>query len=631
MKANIRTYEELVSENENLKKILLQKKKTESSLKKSEKKYRTDFIFLNSVLNSQNDIIIFALDKNYCYTSFTKFHKETIKKIWGIDIQIGMNMLDVILNPDDRKKAKANFDRALLGEYFVLSEEYGDKLLYRTFYENYYSSVKNSEGEIIGVSVFVIDITKQKTAELAVLEKENEKNIRIVTDNLPALVCHVDKNLKYLFTNNMYYEIFGFRSEELIGKNIIKVIGKEAFERAYPYIQRALKGEKVGFENVITDKNNCKINIQSIYVPQKTNHEVSGYFVLSWDITARKQTETELTKAKEKAEENEEKLKAISDQTSEGIALSDMNGNYIFVNPSFCKMSGYSQEELLQMTVFDMRAKSQVPGTFNESKIEKPGQPVQATLQRKDGSEYYVEIIGNIITINNQNFVLGTLKDISERVNAELALKKSEENERSRLAKELHDSLGPMLTALKLYIQTMQKIGDAPTLQNIAAKVENVLNETLQTITDVSNNISPHILRKFGLCIGIKNFPENKDLLSGININFDCDFKGRMDEIYEISLYRVIIELINNTIKHSGADKISLKIFKRNQYLFIRYSDNGKGFDIKEVTQNTTRMGLSNIQNRIRNIKGKIKFGKYRNTGFVAKIVIIIPEIANTN
>jgi diguanylate cyclase (GGDEF)-like protein/PAS domain S-box-containing protein len=145
------------------------------------------------------------------------------------------------------------------------------------------------------------------------------------------------------------------------------------------------------------------------------------------DRRERKQAEDELIKAKEKAEGSEEKFKAITNQATEGIALSDLDGNYVFVNPAFCKMTGYSEEELLKMTVFDVKAKTQPHSSFFESKTKMEGLPIQVNLQRKDGTEFYTEIVGRVIKINNKDFVLGTVRDISERKQAEEALKKSEE------------------------------------------------------------------------------------------------------------------------------------------------------------------------------------------------------------
>lgn len=158
-------------------------KKTEQDLVIRKNKYRDDLSLLHSILESPVDIIIFSLDRSYCYTAFTRFHKETMRKIWGVDIGTGMNMIDIISNADDKQKAKLNFDRAMNGEYFVLTEEYGDKHLYRTFYENYYSAVKDANGTIIGVSVFVVDVTQRKRAEqeLVLAKEKAEESDRLKT------------------------------------------------------------------------------------------------------------------------------------------------------------------------------------------------------------------------------------------------------------------------------------------------------------------------------------------------------------------------------------------------------------------------------------------------------------------
>ena len=173
----------------------------EKSFASHENEYRNKFIFLNSILESTTNIIIFSLDTSYCYTAFTKFHRETIKQIWGVDIQVGMNMLDVISSPEDRTKARKNFDRALSGEYFIQEEEYGDAHLSRTFYEDYYSPLKDCNDNIIGLSVFVIDISDRRLSEQKILRLNTLYSIRseiskaIVRVKKPeelfASICHI--------------------------------------------------------------------------------------------------------------------------------------------------------------------------------------------------------------------------------------------------------------------------------------------------------------------------------------------------------------------------------------------------------------------------------------------------------
>ena len=187
-------------------------KKVEEELRESKEKYQKDLAFLKSIFESPIDIIIFALDKNYCYTAFTQFHSKTIKKIWGVDIRIGMNMLDLISNNEDREKAKNNFDRALSGVHFTVTEDYGDVNLYRTFYENYYSSIKNSEGAIVGLSVFVIDVTHRKQSE-----KQLELLSRAIVQS-PVSVIITDKVGKIEYVNPKFTEVSGYTQEDVKGK-----------------------------------------------------------------------------------------------------------------------------------------------------------------------------------------------------------------------------------------------------------------------------------------------------------------------------------------------------------------------------------------------------------------------------
>ena len=164
------------------------RKLAEERLKKNEETTRKNNELLRSILESPQGMIIFSLDRQYCYTAFTISHKETMKKIWGIQIETGINILDVISNPDDQLKAKTNFDRALLGESFIHIEEYGDQALLRTSWENRYSPMYNDNKEVVGLTVFVTDITQRKQAEAEIrkLNEELEQRVHERTAQLEA-------------------------------------------------------------------------------------------------------------------------------------------------------------------------------------------------------------------------------------------------------------------------------------------------------------------------------------------------------------------------------------------------------------------------------------------------------------
>ena len=136
-------------------------------------------------------------------------------------------------------------------------------------------------------------------------------------------------------------------------------------------------------------------------------------------LLVHQQVEQSMASLETEAEHKEGVFKAITDQSTEGITVADTAGNYTFVNPAFCKMVGYSEAELLQMSVFDMKAPEQDHTSFERTKSSQEGLSVEVVLQRKDGSVFVSEVIGQNVTINGSAQVLGTVRDISDYVKAE--------------------------------------------------------------------------------------------------------------------------------------------------------------------------------------------------------------------
>lgn len=127
----------------------------------------------------------------------------------------------------------------------------------------------------------------------------------------------------------------------------------------------------------------------------------------------------DLARLKAAIQKSEGMFKAITEQTTEGITVADTQGTYIFVNNAFCNMMGYTQEELLQMTVFDMKAPEQDQSSFERTKTTREGLAVEVVLQRKDRSTFISEVIGKNIVLGGQQQVLGVVRDISAQVKAE--------------------------------------------------------------------------------------------------------------------------------------------------------------------------------------------------------------------
>lgn len=129
--------------------------------------------------------------------------------------------------------------------------------------------------------------------------------------------------------------------------------------------------------------------------------------------------EREKTQSKGALQASEEKFKAFTNQSVDGISVADPKGNYTYVNPAFCKMVGYTEEELLTMDVFQVTADSQDKATFAKTKGGGEGKPVLVVLKRKDDTDFLAEVVGKNITYNNQHSVLGVIRDVTDREQAE--------------------------------------------------------------------------------------------------------------------------------------------------------------------------------------------------------------------
>ena len=186
-------------------------------LKRSKALIQQSNSLLEAIMASPNNIVVFALDKDYRYLAFNQNHQKTMLAIWGADIEIGANMLDYITYPADRNKAKLNFDRALAGEHFVIIEAYGDDDLQRRYYEDHYSPIREEGNSFIGLTVFLFDITDRRIMEKAL--QESEQRFRhvseLITDFAYSCIKSPDGPFKIDWLTGAVEKITGYTANEI--------------------------------------------------------------------------------------------------------------------------------------------------------------------------------------------------------------------------------------------------------------------------------------------------------------------------------------------------------------------------------------------------------------------------------
>ena len=178
------------------------------------------------------------------------------------------------------------------------------------------------------------------------------------------------------------------------------------------------------------------------------------------------------------------------------------------------------------------------------------------------------------------------------------AVLRTEEKARSRFSKELHDGLGPLLSSAKMSLTALAREEHDAEQREIIDNTTYVIDEAIRSLREISNNLSPHVLNDFGLARG------------------DTDI--------EVILYRVICELINNSLKHAACSAINLSLSQNGSELTLDYTDNGRGFNPQAMMD--CGMGLSNIASRINSLGGTFDIASAKGKGMRAAIRVNTQE-----
>ncbi|MFD2561925.1 sensor histidine kinase [Aquimarina rubra] len=203
-----------------------------------------------------------------------------------------------------------------------------------------------------------------------------------------------------------------------------------------------------------------------------------------------------------------------------------------------------------------------------------------------------------------------------EKANLELSHQKdllhstieTQEEERKRIAQDLHDAISAKLNVVSLSTNVLidgklNKEEQERTLQNILS----VTTKTLESSRRLAHNLLPPILENFGLSAAIEELCDEFISSKKVNIEYAIEYNNLLPKRKELHIFRIIQELLNNSVRHGRAENVILKINDTNEHLEIEYVDNGKGFDITSVNKNKG-IGLKNIESRVEILDGKLSY-----------------------
>lgn len=344
------------------------------------------------------------------------------------------------------------------------------------------------------------------------------------------------------------------------------------------------------------------------------------------DISERKNSER-------KSREHEEHLQRILDTALDGYILADIDGNILDVNPSYCALTGYSREELLSLNIMAIEAALSPEAVASRIRsITELGSVRFETRHRgKSGSIIELEVSISLMP-GNTPLIAAFVRDITERKQSEtrlaalhgevqrsrgrlqrlsLQMIHAQETERGRVARELHDDIGQVLTSMKITFQTVKNLGVEGRAAALIDDTIEMVNQAMQRVRVISQDLRPALLDDLGLVPALRWYVDRHVVAAGIRGRVVGDETDeRLPENVEITCFRVAQEALTNATRHSQAREIGVELLRNENVLRLRIADDGCGFDVDTMRSKPLQekgFGLLSMQERVELLGGRFE------------------------
>jgi PAS domain S-box-containing protein len=491
--------------------------------------------------------------------------------------------------------------------------------------------IRNDRNEIVAAVVTFSDITERRRAE------ESLQLFRNLIDQSNDAIEVIDPiTLRFIDCNESAYRSLGYSREEFLALTVFDID---------PVVDRSMiarfdeKMKESGFatlESLHLRKDGTtfpvEVNVKIVRMEREYRLAVVR------DITRRKQAEEALR-------DSEERYRELFENDKDAIYVHDLNGIYRSVNRAAERLSGYSREEILGKHFRDFVSPEyleQVGETFGKKVGETGETNYEIEIICRDGARVPVEVSSRLIYENGVAVgVQGSARDITERKRAQEALLtysrrllEAQEAERGRIARELHDQIGQMLTALKLNLHAIQfarNEGEASLLIEGNLKM---LDEALEQVRNLSVDLRPLLLDDLGLVTALRWFVDHQAKLTNVRAEFTSDSLDpdlRFASELETACFRIAQEALTNVARHARAKTVTVRLSRNRDYLILLVEDDGVGFDINALQGHAlanATLGLRGMQERAHAVGGRVKIDSATDKGtqLFVELPIAMPD-----
>ncbi len=515
----------------------------------------------------------------------------------------------------------------------------------------------NADGQPVSMLGTIQDITERKRAEEALhkAHAELEQRVRERTEELAManenldIFCRFaedsnegfgmsDFDGRIIYANSTLCRLYGEeKPEDVIGKNVSAYYPQEYLRRRKGELIPALlrEGHWHIEQNVLPRRGKPIQTLQSTFLIRDKDGSPFRIAVVISDITERKAAEDALRAS-------EERFRVTFEEAPVGMVIGERDGVIVKANRAVCRISGYTQEELIGQHVRDLThpddRELSSPLVKRLMAGEIPSFTLVKRFLRKDGQPFWAE--ATTAMAHDQDgkiaFALGIIEDISDRKRAEEALKKEHRNlkhllragdhERQLIAYEIHDGLAQELAGAIMQLDAFDHLKDSKPKHAADAfhAAMTMLRQAHGEARRLIAGVRPPILDEDGIVAAVGHLVHEQIRLKGPRIEFRSrvDF-DRLDRTLENAVYRIIQEALTNACQYSKSERISVSLLQRDDRLRITIRDWGIGFDPKAIPKN--HFGLEGIRQRARLLGGKC--GIRSKAGEGARIMVELPVV----
>jgi PAS domain S-box-containing protein len=445
----------------------------------------------------------------------------------------------------------------------------------------------------------MLDSLVQSDAELRSLADRLKTTLESITDAFFTL----DHEWRFTYLNAEAERQLRRTRDDLMGKVIWEEF-KEAVgspsDRGYREAMRTMRS----------------VEIEQYYEPlgkwfeARVYPSAEGLAVYFRDVSERKRMESELRAS-------EDRFRTLAESSPDAIMI-HQDFRIVYVNPAMVQLlRAESAVDLVGESSLFMLTPEHVEAARRRSGLLYAGerQPLaEQTYVRGDGTSVDVEIAAAPLTFNGKPAAQVTARDVSVRKQAEKLLRASmarsrdlsarlliaEEDERKRIAHDLHDQVGQELTALKIRLETAARTTDSPAWRAQALEAAAAAGETLQRVRQMSVDMRPPQLDALGLAPALRALVERQSAPGGTALHFNSrDFPGRLPAALEIVCFRVVQEALTNVLRHSGAANAWVDLSASDGVVRVAVRDDGSGFDADKLLQPASSgLGLLGMRER---------------------------------